>query len=134
MTADDGIPGPGASGAAADAADGLEQVIARLLTIGTYGSVAILALGTATMLVSGVQPLAGWTPFDPTRLGEDLGHLRPAGIIWLGLVAVVATPASRVVASLIGYLRQGERSMAVVAGLILAVIVLSVALGSRLTA
>ena len=51
-----------------------------------------------------------------------------AGFLWLGLIAVVATPASRVVASLVGYLRGGERPMAVIAGLILAVIALSVGL------
>jgi uncharacterized membrane protein len=134
MNADGGVPGPGPSPAEGAAAEDLERVVARLLTIGTYGSVAVLAIGSAMMLTAGVQPLAAWTPFDPARVGDDLIHLRPAGVIWIGLVAVVATPASRVAASLVGYLRRGERSMALIAGLILAVIALSIALVSRLPA
>ncbi len=58
--------------------------------------------------------------------------LRPAGFLWLGLVAVVATPAARVAASLVGFARRGERTMVVVASLILAVIVISVALAKGL--
>lgn len=106
----------------------LDRPIARLLTIGTYASVALLGLGVALMLVSGIAPLDGGPPFDPIRLVDDLVHVRPAGLLWLGLLAVVATPAARVVASFVGYVRSGERSMAVVATLILAVIALSVAL------
>jgi uncharacterized membrane protein len=106
---------------------GVERTVARLLAIGTYGSVALLAVGTALILVNGVPPLSAAPTFDPNRLGDDLVHLRAAGFLWLGLIAVVATPAGRVFASLIGYARGGERLMAVVAALILAVIALSVA-------
>jgi uncharacterized membrane protein len=112
----------------------IERVVGRLLTFGTYGSVAVLALGTALMLASGVDPLGGMPPFDLGQIGDDLVHLRPLGFLWLGLIAVVATPASRVAASLVGYLRTGERLMAVVAVLILAVIALSVALARGLEA
>ena len=52
--------------------------------------------------------------------------------MWLGLLAVVATPAARVVAALIGFVRRGERTMAIVAALILAVIALSVVLAQGL--
>ncbi|MBA2382420.1 MAG: DUF1634 domain-containing protein, partial [Chloroflexi bacterium] len=62
----------------------------------------------------------------------DVVALRPAGFLWLGLVAVVATPAARVAASLVGFARRGERTMVVVASLILAVIVISVALAKGL--
>ena len=109
-------------------ADPLERAIARVLTVGTYVSVAVLAVGTAMMLATGVQPLSGGPRFDLGQIGDDLVHLRATGFLWLGLVAVVATPASRVVASLVGYLRDGERLMATIAVLILAVIVLSVGL------
>ena len=126
MNGDAGLP-PVASADVA-VADPLERAIARVLTVGTYVSVAVLAVGTAMMLASGVQPLEGGPRFDLGQVGDDLVHLRATGFLWLGLVAVVATPASRVVASLVGYLRDGERLMAVVAVLILAVIVLSVGL------
>ena len=105
---------PGASPAAStpgQAARGpdLERSIARLLTIGTYASIGLLAVGVILMLANGIGPRSGGPGFDATRLVPDLVALRPAGFLWLGLIAAVATPEARVVASLIGYARRGER-------------------------
>jgi len=111
---------------------GLERSIARLLTVGTYSSIALLAIGVVLMAANGIGPLSGGPVLDVTTLVPDLLALRPAGFLWLGLVVVVATPAARVLASLVGYLRRGERTMAIVAALILVVIALSVALASGL--
>lgn len=110
----------------------LDRSIARLLTYGTYGSVALLAVGVVLMLAQGIAPLGGGPPFKPELLVDDLLHGRPAGVMSLGLVAVVATPAARVVAALIGFVRRGERSMAIVAALILVVIAMSLALARGL--
>jgi uncharacterized membrane protein len=134
VTDDGGLLRPDSAVVHADAPAGpdLERIVARLLTAGTYVSVAILAVGTVLMVAGGVQPLSGWTPFDLNQLGDDLAHLRPAGFLWLGLAAVIATPAGRVGASLAGYLRGGERLMALIAVLVLAVIVLSVGLATTL--
>jgi uncharacterized membrane protein len=118
----------------AEPGDDLERSIARLLTYGTYASVALLAVGAVLMFAAGLDPLGGGPPFDPALIVDDVGHLRPAGFIWLGLVAVVGTPAARVVASLVGYLRRGERLMILVAVLILVVISLSVGLARGLEA
>jgi uncharacterized membrane protein len=107
----------------------LDRSIARLLTVGTYGSVTLLGVGVVLMLAAGIAPLAGGPRFELDLLVDDLVHLRPAGFLWLGIVAVIATPSARVVASLIAFARNGERRMAIVAALILAIIVLSVALG-----
>jgi uncharacterized membrane protein len=131
------VTNPGASPAASapgQAARGpdLERSIARLLTIGTYVSIGLLAIGVVLMLADGIGPLSGGPAFDATRLVPDLVALRPAGFLWLGLIAAVATPAARVLASLIGYARRGEREMAIVASLILVVIALSVALARSL--
>ena len=112
----------------------IERVVARLLTVGTYAFVALLAVGTALMVVGGVQPLGASPRFDPSRIGDDIAHLRAAGFLSLGLIAVVATPAGRVLVSLIGYARGGERLMAVISALILAVIALSVALAQGFAA
>ena len=111
---------------------GLEQSIARVLTIGTYASIGLIAIGVVLMLADGIGPLSNGPAFDGTRLVPDLAALRPAGFLWLGLIAAVATPAARVLASLIGYARRGEREMAIVASLILVVIALSVALARTL--
>ena len=120
-------------GAAAQGPD-LDRSIARLLTYGTYGSVALLGVGVVLMLAAGIAPLAGGPRFELGLLVDDLLHLRPAGFLWLGIVAVVATPSARVLASLVGFVRRRERAMATVAVLILAVIVLSVALARGLEA
>jgi uncharacterized membrane protein len=110
----------------------LDRSIAHILTIGTYGSVALLGVGVVLMFAAGISPLAGGPAFELSLLIDDLGHLRPAGFLWLGILAVVATPSARVIASLIGFLRRGELAMAGVAVLILAVIALSVALARGL--
>jgi uncharacterized membrane protein len=110
----------------------LDRSIARLLTIGTYVSVVLLAIGVLLLLVYGIRPLAGGPKFQLDLIADDLVHLRPAGFMWLGLLAVLATPSLRVAASLIGFVRLGERTMAAVAGAILAVIALSVALARGL--
>jgi uncharacterized membrane protein len=114
------------------AAPGLERAIARLLTYGTYTAIGLLVVGLALLLAAGIAPLSGGPAFDPGTLVGDLAALRPAGFIWLGLLVVVATPSARVLASLVGYLRSGERAMAVVSALILLVIAVSVALAKGL--
>jgi uncharacterized membrane protein len=111
---------------------GLERSIARLLTAGSYLSIALLAIGFGLMLANGIGPLSKGPTLDLAAVPGDLAALRPTGYLWLGLIVVVATPASRVVASLVGYLRRGERRMAIVATLILIVIALSVTLAQGL--
>lgn len=115
-------------------APGLEQSIARLLSVGTYASIGLLVVGVVLMAINGIAPLSGGPAFDLTRLLPDLGALRPAGFLWLGLLAVIATPTARVAASLVGYARGGERAMAIIAALILIVIAASVGLARALEA
>lgn len=108
----------------------LDRSIARLLSTGTYIAVTCLAVGVGLMVVQGVGPLSpGGPAFDPLRLPADIAALRPEGFLWLGLLAVIATPTGRVVASLAGYLLRSERAMAAVAVAILGVIAVSIVLG-----
>ncbi|HLO34988.1 MAG TPA: DUF1634 domain-containing protein [Candidatus Deferrimicrobium sp.] len=134
-----GLSGPGAAAPARSSplvgpagSAGLERSIARVLTLGTYLSIALLAGGVVLMLSNGIGPLSGGPAFDPGTIAGDVLALRPAGFIWLGLIVVVATPSARVAASLIGYVRLRERMMAIVACLILLVIAVSVALAKGL--
>ena len=120
MTDDRTAPGP-------DPSASLEHTIARLLTIGTYFSIALLVIGLGLRLAEGGGPSVG-PAFDLSRLFPDLIGLKADGFLWLGLLVVIATPAARVVASLVGYLRRGETRMAIVAALILLVIAASVVL------
>jgi uncharacterized membrane protein len=112
----------------------LDHAIARLLTYGTYVSVVLLAVGAVVMFARRIAPLAGGSPFRPELVLDDVIHLRAAGFLWLGLIAVIATPTARVVAALIGFARRGERTMVLVAALVLAVIALSVVLAQSVEA
>jgi uncharacterized membrane protein len=108
----------------------LEVRIARLLSAGTLAAVALLAIGCVVLLATGRSPLDVAPSLDPGRIPADIASLQPAGFLWLGLLAVVATPGARVAAALVGYARQGEREMAIVSGLILVVIAAGVAAGT----
>ena len=118
--------GPTPTSSPAPASPGLERTVARLLTAGTYLSISLLVAGVGLMAVSGIGPLSGGPAFDPTTLLGDLAAFRPAAFLWLGLIVVIATPSARVAVSGFGYARRGERTMTIVAGLILVVIALSV--------
>jgi uncharacterized membrane protein len=108
----------------------LDRLIGRLLTIGTYAAILLLAIGSVLMFAAQIDPLAGAPPFEPRLIVDDITHLRPAGFMWLGLLVLLATPILRVIVSFFGYAASGERTMAVVAVLILVVIAGSVVLGS----
>jgi len=104
----------------------LERSIGRVLTIGTWISIGLLAVGFLLLLINGLGPRSAEPGFDPLRIPADIVALRPEGVIWLGLLLVIATPSARVAAALLGYARRGERAMSVVAVLILVVIAASV--------
>lgn len=103
-----------------------DRFIGRLLIVVTYIAVGLLSVGVALLLAAGVSPLAGGPPLDPGRLLADIGGLAPAAFLWLGILAVIATPLSRVVAAAIGFARLGDRWMVGVALAILAVIALGI--------
>ena len=106
---------------------GFERRMGRLLIAVTYVAVGLLLVGVLLMAVSGISPLAGGPAFEPTTLVGDIVALRPAGFLWLGLLAVMATPVSRVAAAAIGFGRRGEPLMMLISLAILAVIGLGVA-------
>ena len=108
----------------------LDRTIGRILSIGTYGSVLLIAIGCVLMFALRIDPLAGGPPLEPGLIVDDITHLRPAGFMWLGLLTLFLTPIARVVVSFFGFVARGERTMAVVSVLILVVIATSVVLGS----
>ncbi len=114
----------------ASAPRSLESSIGRLLTIGIYVSVGLIAIGTVLLIGSGRSPLDAAPAFDPARLASDLGSLQPVGFLWLGILGVMATPAARVAAALVGFARSGERQMVLVAATILIVIAIGVVTGT----
>lgn len=110
----------------ADRGREFDRSIGRLLIIVTYVAVALLAVGVVVLLAAGISPLAGGPPFDPGRLVRDLVSGAPAAFLWLGILAVIATPISRVVAAAIGFGWLRDRWMVAVALGILAVIALGI--------
>jgi uncharacterized membrane protein len=106
----------------------LDRPVARLLWIGTLTSVALLGLGSLVLLGAGRSPLEHGPALDLARLVPDIAALRPEGFLWLGLLLVIATPATRVAVTLVAYLRRGEAGMAAVSVGILVVIALGVGL------
>jgi uncharacterized membrane protein len=119
---------PGGPSGPPPAGRDLEATIARVLRAGTYASVALIAVGVALMVAHGISPLDTPPPLDPGGVVAGLAGLRPEGVLALGLVGIIFTPTIRVVASLIGYLEDGERRMALISLGILGVIALSVVL------
>jgi uncharacterized membrane protein len=122
---------PSTSTASGDPPRKLELAIARLLNIGALASVLLLAIGVVLAAAAGLSPIDGSVPpFDPARILSDILALRPEGFLWLGLVVVIATPASRVLASLIGFSAAREWLMALISLAVVLVIAASVALSS----
>jgi uncharacterized membrane protein len=107
----------------------LERVVGRLIVVVTYVAVGLLLAGVLLMVVAGISPLAGGPALDPAALPLDVARLDPAAFLWLGLLAVIATPISRVIAAAIGYARLGDRFLVVVAVAILVIIGAGVATG-----
>jgi uncharacterized membrane protein len=105
-----------------------ERLIGRLLTGITYVSVALLVVGVVLLLAAGTSPVSGGPAMDPGQLVPDLLALRPAGFLWLGLVAVIAAPVSRVTVALFAYARERDWLMVGVSAAIL--LVIAIAIGS----
>ncbi|HET9083977.1 MAG TPA: DUF1634 domain-containing protein [Candidatus Limnocylindrales bacterium] len=104
-----------------------DRTIGRLLIAVTYIAGGLLLIGVLLMLADGISPLSGGPRLDLSTIVADLASLQPAGFLWLGLITVIATPITRVVAAAVGFAQVGERQMVLVAIGILGVIALSIA-------
>ena len=106
-----------------------DRRIGRLLIVITNVAVVLLVVGLALMVLGGIGPLSGGPRLDPGSLPADLVALKPSAFLWLGILAVIATPVSRVVVAAFGYARRGDRAMVALSIAILVVIVLAIASG-----
>jgi uncharacterized membrane protein len=115
----------GTSGSASGALQeprGLERELARVLQLGTYASMALIAIGAALLVLGGTSPLVAGPELDVTQIVDDLLALRPAGFLWLGVLGVLTTPGLRVVGALVGFARAGEWRMVAIAAAIIVVV------------
>lgn len=103
-----------------------EARIGRWLILVTYLSVGLLAVGVVLMALDGISPLDGGPGFDPAVIAAGVASLEPSSFLWLGLVAIIVTPVTRVVAAAIGFARTGEWFLVLAALGILATILASV--------
>lgn len=110
-----------------------ERRIGRLLIVMTYASVGLLTIGVGLLLGAGISPVAGGPGLDLSAIGAQLVALDPAGFLWLGLLAVVAAPISRVVLAAVVYLRADDWPMVAVAVGILAIIAIGIATAGAAT-
>ncbi len=108
----------------------IEARVARLLTLGTRLAIGLLAVGSLLLVANGISPLAeDWPPLDVAAIPADLVALEPAGFLWLGLLATIATPLLRVASATLGFAAAGERRMVAFGIAVLLVIALAVGAG-----
>lgn len=103
-----------------------ERSIGRLLIRITYLAVVLLVLGVVAMIAAGISPLDTPPALDVAGLIAAIGALRPEGLLWLGIIAVIATPIIRVLAAAFTYARGAEWRMVAISVAILAVIAIGV--------
>lgn len=119
-----------------------ERLAAMLLRLGVLASIAVVGAGLVLSLVRHPEYLS-----DPTVLGRltapgaafphalndvagELGEGRGRAVVAAGLILLIATPVVRVAASVIAFLSQRDWAFAAITLAVLAVLVLSFALGS----
>ena len=124
----------------------VERVIGRVLMLGGLLSVSLVLAGLvvyagqghpeAREMVRVVHNRAAGRPVDVfTSLGDVRRALAqrppdPLAVTALGLVCLLATPVLGVAAASLGFWRAGDREYAVIAGVVLAMLLLSFALAA----
>lgn len=107
----------------------LEARLARLLSRGAVLAVALLVVGMLLMVVRGLSPLDLPPRLGLAQLVGDIVTLHPAGFLWLGTIALLATPVARLVVAVAGLAGMGDRSRVAIGSLTLGLIALGVIVG-----
>ena len=103
-----------------------ERLSGRLLIAFTYVAVGLLVVGFVLMIANGISPLDPAPAFELGDLLDGIVALDPVAFIWLGLLAVIATPIGRVIVAGIVYAADRDLTMVVISLLVLLVIALGV--------
>jgi len=125
----------------------MEALVSRVLEIGVVVSLALLVVGSVLLFIRGDSGY-GQSLHDTTRLTHPpqrgvsaafphsvqavfsgVAHGRPYAVIGLGLLVLIATPVVRVAATLVGFVRAKDASYIAITAIVLAVLLLSFALG-----
>lgn len=107
--------------------DAPSAAVSRALTAGVCVSLSLMTLGAALSAASG-RPLPASTP-PPALLPAALGRGEPAALVALGVLALIATPAARVVVLAWQFARRREWAMTAVSLAVLGILTCGVVLG-----
>jgi uncharacterized membrane protein len=119
-----------------------ERSVSRVLFIGGIASIAVLVsglllyavLGGGRQVVDAYRVLTHEAAGRPAAVYATLGEIAhgvthrppdPLAVIALGIVVLVATPVAALVAAVVAFARAGDRDYAVIAGIVLAVLLVS---------
>jgi uncharacterized membrane protein len=103
-------------------------ILGRVLAYGSRVSIVALALGLALTLAHGER---GGKGMRPDAIATALQHGNTIAILGLGIAVLIATPILREVTALVLFLRHRDRTFAAIAATVLALVLVSVVIGSR---
>ncbi len=110
---------------------GLTRALSRLLLIGLLLAIGLMIVGAILAAVKGSGEVLHATSLsDFPRLLAD-GD--PTGFLDLGLLVLLATPAARVIALLVAFIRRREWLFAGISAVVVAILALSAILGLTLS-
>ncbi|CAA7602924.1 Protein of unknown function DUF1634 [Acididesulfobacillus acetoxydans] len=110
-----------------------ELFISSSLRFGVYFSAIVMALGLVLLFVRGASGYpADVFPTSLPLLWAGLLLFKPAAIITLGLVLLIATPVFRVAASVLLFLMEKDHLYTFITLFVLAVLITSFLIGKSL--
>lgn len=108
-------------------------VVSTVLIVGVSISAALIGAGFVAALavgwqgsLTGATHAIGSSTADFGGLPGRLAALEPAAIAQLGLVALLATPVTRVAASVVGFALERDRLYAAITLTVLAILLMSI--------
>jgi uncharacterized membrane protein len=117
--------------------DEVEQAVGNLLRGGVVVAAAVTIAGAVAYLTRHGHDVVDYTTFRGpvdglNSVGGIIGHAlagETTAIIQLGLLLLIATPVARVALSLIGFIRQSDRTYVALTAVVLAILTFSLAGG-----
>jgi len=115
----------------------IEEIVGEILRAGVIVSALVVFVGGFLYLIGNAWARPDYhvfrgEPADLKSLGgvlHDLRRLHALAIIQLGLLLLIATPVLRVVASIVGFVAEGDRMYISFAAIVLSILLYSL-LGS----
>jgi hypothetical protein len=98
---------------------GLERLLARVLSGGTWLATCVIALGLAV-------PLFGWQGASPAM------PVTGSRIVTAGIALFIFLPVLRVLLMLVVFVREGDYRFGSIAAFVLVIIILGIALGMHM--